>query len=109
MGTPLMAPSSNTASRNTVRNRDRRDTTLHPADAGDRLQAVRGGRDPRASATSWMMSSFGGMNMAGMGGRDAVADPSDAGMRDTLSEAMTNSARAVDGATGQEEVASLPR
>jgi hypothetical protein len=56
-----------------------------------------------------MMSSFGGMNMAGMGGRDAVADPSDAGMRDTLSEAMTNSARAVDGATGQEEVASLPR
>jgi hypothetical protein len=41
---------------------------------------------------SSMMSSFGGMNMGGMGGE--VADPSDAGMRDTLSEAMANSAKA---------------
>jgi hypothetical protein len=47
--------------------------------------------DPRASAMNSMMSSFGGMNMGGMG---TVADPSEAGMRDTLSEAMTNSAKA---------------
>jgi len=47
--------------------------------------------DPRASAMSSMMSSFG-MNMGGMGG--AVPDPSDAGMRDTLSEAIGNSAKA---------------
>ena len=48
--------------------------------------------DPRASAMSSMMSSFG-MNMGGMGG-GSVADPSEAGMRDTLSEAMGNSAKA---------------
>lgn len=52
--------------------------------------------DPRASAMSSMMSSFGGMTMGGMGGLGgaAVADPSEAGMRDTLSEAMSNSAKA---------------
>lgn len=48
--------------------------------------------DPRASAMSSMMSSFG-MNMGGMGGGE-MADPSEAGMRDTLSEAMGNSAKA---------------
>lgn len=52
--------------------------------------------DPRASAMSSMMSSFGGMGGMGMGGVGgaAVADPSEAGMRDTLSEAMANSAKA---------------
>jgi hypothetical protein len=45
--------------------------------------------DPRASAMTSMMSSFG---MSGMGG--GIGDLSGAGMRDTLSEAMANSARA---------------
>jgi hypothetical protein len=49
--------------------------------------------DPRASAMTSMMSSFGSMgSMGGMGG-GAMSDPSEAGMRDTLSEAMANSAR----------------
>ena len=45
--------------------------------------------DPRASAMSSMLSSFG---MSGMDG--GVSDASEAGLRDTLSEAMANSARA---------------
>jgi hypothetical protein len=47
--------------------------------------------DPRASATASMVASIG-MSMGSVGA-GAVADPSDAGMRDTLSEAMTNSAK----------------
>jgi hypothetical protein len=43
--------------------------------------------DPRASAMTSMLSSFGSLG-------SAMADPSNAGMRDTLSEAMANSARA---------------
>ena len=50
--------------------------------------------DPRASAMTSMMSSFGSMSMGGLAGMGGVADPSDAGMRDTLSEAMGNSAKA---------------
>jgi hypothetical protein len=46
--------------------------------------------DPRASAMTSMMSSFG--SMAAIGG-GAMSDPSEAGMRDTLSEAMANSAK----------------
>jgi len=45
--------------------------------------------DPRASAMSSMMSGFGA---AGMGG--GIADDSEAGLRDTISEAMGNSAKA---------------
>jgi hypothetical protein len=45
--------------------------------------------DPRASAMSSMMAGFGG---AGIGG--GVPDDSEAGMRDTISEAMGNSAKA---------------
>lgn len=49
--------------------------------------------DPRASATASMVTNIG-MSMAGMGiGAGSVADPSDAGMRDTLSEAVTNTAK----------------
>ncbi len=47
--------------------------------------------DPRASAMTSMMSSFG-MGAGGMSG--AMADPADAGMRDTLSEGLGNSAKA---------------
>lgn len=51
------------------------------------LGAMGGGLyDPRAAAMTSMMAGFG------MGG--GGADPSDAGMRDALSEAMANSARA---------------
>lgn len=45
--------------------------------------------DPRASAMSSMMSGFGA---SGMGG--GIADDSEAGLRDTISEAMSNSAKA---------------
>lgn len=56
------------------------------------LGAMGGGLfDPRASAMSSMMSSFGA-GAGGIGG--ASSDPSEAGMRDTLAEAMANSARA---------------
>ncbi len=50
--------------------------------------------DPRASAMTSMVTSIG-TSMTGMGlGAGAVADPSDAGMRDTLSEAVSNTAKA---------------
>ena len=45
--------------------------------------------DPRASAMSSMMSGFGASSIGG-----GVADDSEAGLRDTISEAMANSARA---------------
>lgn len=48
--------------------------------------------DPRASAMTSMMSSIGA-SMGDTGGGD-LADPSETGMRDTLSEAMGNSAKA---------------
>ena len=46
--------------------------------------------DPRASAMSSMMSGFGASAMAG----GDVPDDSEAGLRDTISEAMSNTARA---------------
>jgi hypothetical protein len=45
--------------------------------------------DPRASAMSSMMTGFGPSAMGG-----AVADDSEAGLRDTISEAMGNTAKA---------------
>ena len=57
--------------------------------------------DPRASAMSSMFSSLGGGAMAGMGGMaglggmPGMADPSESAMRDTVSEALGNGARAV--------------
>ena len=58
------------------------------------LGAMGGGLyDPRASAMTSMMSSFGSMAAVGGMGGGAMSDPSEAGMRDTLSEAMANSAR----------------
>jgi hypothetical protein len=51
--------------------------------------------DPRASAMSSMFSSLGGGAMAGMGGMAGMADPSESAMRDTVSEALGNGARAV--------------
>jgi hypothetical protein len=45
--------------------------------------------DPRASAMSSMMSGFGASAMGG-----GIADDSEAGLRDTISDAMGNSARA---------------
>ena len=45
--------------------------------------------DPRASAMSSIMAGFGASAMGG-----GIADDSDAGMRDTISEAMGNTARA---------------
>jgi hypothetical protein len=45
--------------------------------------------DPRASAMSSMMAGFGASSMGG-----GIPDDSEAGMRDTISEAMANSARA---------------
>ena len=46
--------------------------------------------DPSANAMSSMMSSFGAATMGG----GAIADDSEAGMRDTVSEAMGNTAKA---------------
>jgi hypothetical protein len=49
--------------------------------------------DPRAAATASMVTNIG-MSMANMGiGAGSVADASDAGMRDTLSEAVANTAK----------------
>ena len=45
--------------------------------------------DPRASAMSSMMAGFGGSALGG-----GVPDDSEAGLRDTISEAMSNTARA---------------
>lgn len=53
--------------------------------------------DPRASAMSSMFMGGSGSMMAGMGGMpgmSSVADPSEAGMRDTVSEALGNGAKA---------------
>ena len=47
--------------------------------------------DPRASAMSSMMQGFGASALAGGGG---VPDDSEAGLRDTISEAMGNTAKA---------------
>lgn len=51
--------------------------------------------DPRASAMTSMLSGMGGGAMAGMGGLPGMADPSESDMRDTVSEALGNGARAV--------------
>lgn len=57
--------------------------------------------DPRASAMTSMFSSLGGgamagmTGMAGMGGMPGMADPSESAMRDTVSEALGNGAKAV--------------
>jgi hypothetical protein len=52
--------------------------------------------DPRASAMSSIFMGDGGSMMTGMGampGMSSVADPSEAGMRDTVSEALGNGAK----------------
>ncbi len=51
--------------------------------------------DPRASAMTSMLSGMGGGAMAGMGGVPGMADPSESDMRDTVSEALGNGAKAV--------------
>lgn len=53
--------------------------------------------DPRASAMSSIFMGGSGSMMSGMGGMpgmSSVADPSEAGMRDTVSEALGNGAKA---------------
>lgn len=49
--------------------------------------------DPRAMAMSSMFTGLSG-GMAGMGGMPGMADPSEAGMRDTVSDALGNGAKA---------------
>jgi hypothetical protein len=49
--------------------------------------------DPRSSAMSSMASSLGGMG-SGLGGMPGVGDPSESAMRDTVSEAFENEAKA---------------
>lgn len=49
--------------------------------------------DPRAMAMSSMSASLGAGMMAGMGGMPGMVDPSEAGLRDTMSEALTNGAK----------------
>lgn len=50
--------------------------------------------DPRAMAMNSMVSSLSGGMMSGMGGMPGMADPSEAAMRDTVSDALGNGAKA---------------
>jgi len=61
------------------------------------LGAMGGGFfDPRATAMSSMVTSFGGAmpGMEGMPGVPGMNDPSEAALRDTVSEALGNGAKA---------------